>query len=229
MLQIFNNSVAGADCSAVEQKPFQKRVSPKNQRSRGNLYLCLACLLFTVGCEREGYADTTDDPNQKFEVGQEYNGGIIAWVDDSGKHGLITTKSDISTGAQWYNGYNIEIETSYDSEIGKGKHNTEKIVKQQGAGNYAAKLCSDLVEDLNYWWYLPSLEELEIFYKNRNKIGGFDTNDFYWSSTESSWYDYYYNDHPEPSESALCIHFSTGDCWWATKNYKCRVRPVSYF
>jgi len=35
----FKHSVAGANCSAVEQRPFQKRVSPKNQRSRGNILI----------------------------------------------------------------------------------------------------------------------------------------------------------------------------------------------
>jgi len=37
MLQITKQQVAGASsCSAVEQKPFEKRVSPKNQKSRAN-------------------------------------------------------------------------------------------------------------------------------------------------------------------------------------------------
>ncbi len=34
-------------------------------------------------------------------------------------------------------------------------------------------------------WYLPSKNELNAIYENRDAIGGFTTN-FYWSSTESS-------------------------------------------
>ena len=37
MLQITKQQIAGANsCSAVEQKPFEKRVSPKNHKSRAN-------------------------------------------------------------------------------------------------------------------------------------------------------------------------------------------------
>jgi hypothetical protein len=45
-------------------------------------------------------------------------------------------------------------------------------------------------------WRLPTKTELNILYKNRNKIGGF-SDEFYWSSTEPSrgivWQQYFYN------------------------------------
>jgi len=50
--------VAGAVCSAMEQRPFQKRVQLKNQRSRGNftinllhLSICAVfCICFSISC-----------------------------------------------------------------------------------------------------------------------------------------------------------------------------------
>ena len=39
MSKVKRQQVAGAFCSAMEQRPFQKRVSPKNQRSRGNHFI----------------------------------------------------------------------------------------------------------------------------------------------------------------------------------------------
>jgi hypothetical protein len=49
----------------------------------------------------------------------------------------------------------------------------------------AARICNDL--ELNGYrdWYLPSIFELQMLYKNREAIGGF-TDDYYWSSSEYS-------------------------------------------
>jgi len=38
MITFNKKQAAGANCSAMEQRPFQKRVSPKNHRSRINLF-----------------------------------------------------------------------------------------------------------------------------------------------------------------------------------------------
>lgn len=51
--------------------------------------------------------------------------------------------------------------------------NTDKIVAALGNGNYAAKLCSDLVLNGFSDWYLPSIEELNQLRINKNVIGGF--------------------------------------------------------
>lgn len=44
----------------------------------------------------------------------------------------------------------------------------------------AKKAC----EKLGMGWRLPTKDDFVIIYKNRNKIGGFDTDKFYWSSTD---------------------------------------------
>ena len=46
----------------------------------------------------------------------------------------------------------------------------------------AKKAC----EKLGIGWRLPTKDDFAIIYKNRNKIGGFDTDKFYWSSTDYS-------------------------------------------
>lgn len=54
--------------------------------------------------------------------------------------------------------------------------------------NIAKKACSDLGEG----WRLPTKNELNILYQNKEKIGGFISNRVYWSSTEdekgSAWF-----------------------------------------
>ena len=125
----------------------------------------------------------------KFALGEKYQGGIIAYIDNTGEHGLIAAKKDQSTGIQWHNGSNIAIGAS-GTAIGTGKSNTTKIVQVQGNGSYAAKLCDNLVIDGYDDWFLPSKDELNILYQNRYLIGGFTTNsdydNYYWSSSEYS-------------------------------------------
>ncbi len=97
------------------------------------------------------------------------------------------------------------------TEVGKGKRNTELLVKAMGSSAYidkngtdttavyAAKLCADLVYNGFDDWFLPSMDELNLMYVNlrRKGIGGFA--DDYWSSSEddyyasNAWYQYFSN------------------------------------
>lgn len=116
-------------------------------------------------------------------IGQSYQGGKIAYLNITGLHGFIITSSNMSSGIQWYNGVNT-ITGATGMAIGTGNANTQAIVLNQGSGNYAAKLCYDLILGGYSDWYLPSLYELEKIYDNRLAIGGIPATDFYWSSTE---------------------------------------------
>ena len=62
--------------------------------------------------------------------------------------------------------------------------------------NVAKQACEDLVLDGCSDWRLPTQEELNQLYLNKDKIGGFASS-YYWSSTESNdngvWKQYFYN------------------------------------
>ena len=133
-------------------------------------------------------------------VGQSYGGGKVAYIfvyGDPGyvpgeTHGLIAATSDLNNGlpVSWsVNGNNVTTGAT-GTLIGTGLLNTTKITSIQGAGSYAAKFCEDYtvtVGPVTYDdWYLPSIDELNKLYINRDAIGGFktDNNAFYWSSTE---------------------------------------------
>jgi hypothetical protein len=136
-------------------------------------------------------------------IGQNYQGGIIFYLDASGCHGLISAPTDQSTGIGWYNGSYTNT-TAFASCVGCGDGNTSMIVYNQGAGTYAAKLCSDLSLGGYSDWYLPSKYELNLMYQNIGQgnalglgnVGGF-ANNFYWSSTEddsySAWGQYFFS------------------------------------
>tara|TARA_R110000868_G_scaffold344468_1_gene605477 strand:- start:1968 stop:2825 length:858 start_codon:yes stop_codon:yes gene_type:complete len=126
-------------------------------------------------------------------IGQNYQGGLIAYLlqpgdagfDATVPHGLVCTPTELSGSEKWYN-FN-DIETMAKSEVyGSGYANTLAIVSTQGAGQYAAQYCNDLVFGGHDDWYLPSRDELNKLYLNRIAIGNFSLNGYYWSSTERS-------------------------------------------
>jgi hypothetical protein len=109
----------------------------------------------------------------KLKIGSSYQGGIVFYIDKSGKHGLICAKKDLPE-ACW--GTKIDIKTK--KELGTGIENSRIIVNEASTvmGGFlgltrkplltAARLCLEL--NLNGYndWFLPSLKELELMYKN---------------------------------------------------------------
>ena len=82
------------------------------------------------------------------------------------------------------------------------------------AWDQAMNACNNLVYAGYSDWYLPSIQELNAMYLNKDKIGGFATDDAYWSSTE---YD---------ASECWGQYFDTGDMGVGLKNYIFRVRPI---
>ena len=92
-------------------------------------------------------------------------------------------------------------------------------MQAQGLGVYAAKLCDDLVLNGYDDWFLPSKDELNMLYQNRNLIGGFTTG-YYYSSSESTNY------------TAWTQGFTDGYQYgndYGSKGATCRVRAIRTF
>jgi hypothetical protein len=123
-----------------------------------------------------------------YAIGDTHQGGIIFYLDASGKHGLIAAPSDQSTSAAWWNGSFIDTR-AYGSGLFEGKYNTRMINQIQSGTTSAAAICANYGDGK---WYLPSIEELNLMYMNIGQgnalglgnIGSFSPT-YYWSSTDA--------------------------------------------
>jgi hypothetical protein len=153
--------------------------------------------------------------NNTLSIGDSYEGGIIFWLDTTGQHGLIAATADLFTGMQWYNG-TYTVTNAVKDGIYAGKYNTERIIANQGAGDYAAQICANY-QGGNYGdWYLPSKYELNLLYAQKTAVGGF-ASAYYWSSIETN------------NGNAWIQNFDYGSQIDAGKPYPNRVRAVRAF
>jgi hypothetical protein len=113
-----------------------------------------------------------------FYIGQSYGGGIIFYIDGTGKHGLICAPTDQGPGSPWGCDTTL-IGTS--AAIGTGQANTTAIINGCGEAGIAARVCDDLVLNGYSDWYMPSIDELYQLYLQRNIINVVAS---HWTSTE---------------------------------------------
>jgi hypothetical protein len=121
----------------------------------------------------------------QYKIGQEYQGGIIFYIDSSDKHGLIAAPFDQGDSIEW-GCHTLKITGAEGTKVGSGLQNTIDIVNGCISQNIAARVCDDLVLNGYDDWYLPSKDELYLLYKNKNAVGNF-ANDLvapYWSSSQ---------------------------------------------
>ena len=137
-----------------------------------------------------------------YKVGDFAHGGIVFWVDETGQHGLVCSKSNQSTSSRWFGG-TFGNTRSLGDGLYAGKNNTSIIIASHvflgdDDTTYAARVSNEYQATENGktygGWYLPSKYELNLIYQNRAVInttaasnsGESISANSYWSSTESS-------------------------------------------
>lgn len=171
--------------------------------------------------------------NERYQVGDFAQGGIIFWVDESGKHGLVVAKNDQSTGLRWHAGTDGVTLARGDGPFAGEANNSIIIAAQIAIGSdtnpYAARLCNELQiteNGITYGdWYLPSLVELNLIYQNKSIVdaiaiangGNALDNSRYWSSTEFN------------NISAYRINFNNGGQNNDPKSAQYHVRAIRAF
>ena len=163
-------------------------------------------------------------------IGESFGGGIVFYVWDNGRHGLIASTSNLSfggtTGFTW--GPTANYVMAIRNGINAGMSNTERIIIKQGAGigNYAAMVAAHYSFNGNGWggygdWYLPSIYELQLLFKQKSDTRlNFTNTTYVWSSTEAD------------DKTAYTLNFfsSTGTVQAEPKNLNPRsVRAIRSF
>lgn len=172
-----------------------------------------------------------------YHVGDLLFGGVICYLDESGKHGLIAavTNSNPTGGVVWSGGA-AEHQTNARAEgIYGGEMNTTLIVANEATHYFsvsAAQNCATYTyftgndHTLVYGdWYLPTTEELHQMYLHKDilnaAISGISAHQIiqgvYWSSTEND------------NGSAMFLDMATGDEDHNFKTVKHNARPVRRF
>ena len=159
-----------------------------------------------------------------YKIGQSLAGGVVAYVDSTGQHGLIAANTDL-VGTSIWGCQNTLIGTSRN--YGQGLMNTQKIVSGCSDVNSAARKCSDLIIDGKDDWFLPTFDELVLLFNNLHKkgLGGFKPS-IYASSSEA-------NNDPVwgPSVNMIRMDFtgSSAGEQYTPKGGLYNVRPCRYF
>ena len=210
------------------------------------LYTCLLIspLLFVSSCKKdvEGCTDnvacnfnidaTINDDSCEYPengyncegeiepyIGMDVYGGIVFYLDSTGKNGLVASKEDLIDTYEWgCRGVSVPTEKL----IGYGYQNTIDIVLQEcdteSGGISAAFACVTLNKEGYSDWFLPSRNELMEFWGIVTGLSG-----YYWSSTEEE--DYFVS----PLE-AYYTEWNSGAYTSSTfKNNLFNVRPIRAF
>ncbi len=165
------------------------------------MMVLLTAMLF-VSCDNNANEPEKKPETKTYKVGDTGPaGGIIfydagstqtsTYKDKDGKDVTYTWRyleaapQDYDNATSWGPSGSI-YETKTD--IGEGKSNTAKLMAAKANDNTldftAAEKCVDYGNGTDYDdWFLPSKDELNEMYKNKDKIGSFD-NFGYWSSSE---------------------------------------------
>lgn len=185
------------------------------------LFALLSTLFLFQSCDKND-----KNPTTTFAIGDFYQGGVIFYLDASGEHGLVSAVSDQSSEAVW--GCPPKVINGADGlAIGTGAQNTLDIVNgcSSTISGFAAELCDQLEMNGFSDWYLPSKDELNALYENREKVNATSTAN---NGTVLEGTEYWSSSHLN-SNTVWIQHFSAGNQSGASEDKLYNVRAIRSF
>ena len=162
-------------------------------KTRLLLNVISAMIIAGISCNKEESVQPLTTSNQSNSnnsqghfIGEHFGGGIIFYLDNTKKHGIIAANEDFEEAASWSK--KDALNGASAVKIGAGAANTNHIFKNQGSpvfddDEYAALQCLNLIENGYSDWYLPSKDDLNQMYLHKDVIPNLKPF-AYWSSTE---------------------------------------------
>ena len=161
------------------------------------LYTFLAVSIIFSACKKEDEEpNNSNNNNSALAIGNYHQGGVIFYLNGN-VGGLICDISDVASTLNQvgWGCYHDSLLGASGTDIGTGFSNTTDIINGCNEVGIAAAICYNLVQGGYSDWYLPSKDELNEMYTNKDIInstslanGGsaFEEvdNDEYWSSTQ---------------------------------------------
>jgi hypothetical protein len=155
-------------------------------------------------------------------IGESFGGGSVFHVYDNGKHGLIVSTEDQSSGGVlWYNGSYITTNAFRDG-VNAGLLNTERVILSQGSGNYAAQLAANYKGGGYGDWYLPSAYELGLLHLQRA---------LFFTGSNVIYYYFSSNENPNNNKQVMCYRFTPTiyNTYLDKLNNQVRIRAIRAF
>ena len=207
-------SNGGSDIAAEEVKEGNKATRPENPTKEGYNFAKWTTdeegkYEYTFDSVLEGDITLYAQWNKIYKVGDEGPaGGIIFYVADSEQTSTYTDSSGQKQELKWkylevasaeatvkgsdkiqWSSSNTGAYGIYETAIGSGWSNTFKLLSVSGATFPAAQACADYGNGTGYDdWFLPSKDELNKIYENRDVLNTTFKTDKYWSSSEAASY-----------------------------------------
>jgi hypothetical protein len=204
-----------------------------------SLYDDGSCLYPEDGFDCEGYVIA--------EIGDEFQGGLLFYIDETGKHGMVTAKNNyhLSWGCSYLASWGCEytyVDGATDVSIGAGYSNTLAIVNSMDDNNCSttdgelsgAEFCLNFEYDGFSDWHLPSINELLLLYETIPSSELNQLNDamipYFMSSNQHTGIEYWQGFAPTMMDN-LCwsVDMSEGSVQPSWKFQLDVIRPVRYF
>ena len=153
------------------------------------------------------------DGDYDVSIGDTLFGGIVFYINSDGQSGLVAAKNNI--GKPLWGCMGINVNGADGANLGWGLQNTLDIynygcTNPDGSAT-AAEVALNYIEDGYDDWFLPSIEELALFFNNLSY------NENTWSSTEHSL------------DEAYCLSYPNTSPNSQHKENDVEVRPIRAF
>jgi len=184
--------IDGKSIGSISQPDYIIEYTPENLKAGKHIVKCIAL-------SSNGSTSIKEiSINCVLRLGDNFEGGNIFYIDNTGIHGLISSNEDFKTNSNngeltkfEYGCYNKHIDAKSDD----GKLNTLKMAENSSSPNEIGYYFKDGCNYNGYSdWYIPSEYELNLLKENIKYVNGFiydqenSLNNYYWTSTESYLY-----------------------------------------